>query len=179
MRSHHTRLGPDDMVVLSTNDLLNSAGRGPAHEGDDLVSRAAQALDDCVGRGSLRCERADEVGRSLLARHVTAHMGDDVAVLVAQRMPAPETLSLRLDVDTLDLGEVRSRISEWLDGLGAGLADHISLGHVVMELAANVVNHAYRRTVLADGWVAGHGDRPLRIDAALDDSGVVVASVSD
>ena len=179
MRSHHTRLGPDDMVVLSTNDFLNNAGRSPAHQGDDLVSRAAQALDDCVGRASLRCERADEVGRSLLARHVTAHMGDDVAVLVAQRMPAPEPLSLRLDADTLDLGELRSRISAWLDGLGAGLADHISLGHAAMELAANVVNHAYRRTDLAGGWVAGHGDRPLRIDAALDHSGVVVVTVSD
>ena len=72
-----------------------------------------------------------------------------------------------------------ARISTWLDDLGAGLADHISLGHALMELATNVVKHAYRRSDLEGGWVVGHGDRPLRIDAALDETGAVVATVSD
>ena len=106
-------------------------------------------------------------------------MCDDVAVIVAQRMPAPEPLSMHLDADTLDLGELHSTISAWLDDLGAGLADHISVGHALMELATNVVNHAYRRSDLVGGWVVGHGDRPLRLDADLDTTGAVVATVSD
>ncbi len=90
-------------------------------------------------------------------------MCDDVAVLVAQRMPAPEALSLRLDADTLDLGELHGRISAWLDDLGAGLADHISLGHALMELATNVVNHAYRRSDL-DGRLGRRPRRPSPAD---------------
>ena len=179
MRSSTTHVGPDDMVVLSTNGFLNTPRRGPAREADDLASRAAQALDDSVGRGSPPYERADDVGRNILSRQFTADMCDDVAVLVAQRMPAPEALSLHLDADTLDLGEVHSRISRWLDDLGAGLADHISLGHALMELATNVVKHAYRRADLTGGWVVGHGDRPLRVEATLDETGAVVATVSD
>ncbi len=179
MRAHIAELGPDDMVVLSTNGFLNTARRGPDREASDLASRAARALDDSAGRGSLPCERADDVGRSVLSRQFTADMCDDVAVLVAQPRPAPEALSLRLDSDTLDLGALHGRISTWLDDLGAGLADHISLGHALMELATNVVKHAYRRSDLEGGWVDGHGDRPLRIDACLDETGTVVATVSD
>ena len=179
MRTHSTRLGPDDMVVLSTNGSFNTTRRGPGGEASDLMTRAARALDDSFGRGAPPCERADDVGRSILSRQLTADMCDDVAVLVAQRRPAPAALSLRLDSDTLDLGELHGRISTWLDDLGAGLADHISLGHAMMELATNVVKHAYRRSDLEGGWVDGQGDRPLRIDASLDETGTVVATVSD
>lgn len=179
MRTHTTRLGPDDMVVLSTNDFLQTQRPAAVRDGDDLASRAAQALDDCVGRGSPPCDRADEVGRSILSRQFTAAMNDDVAVLVAQRMPAPESLSLQLDADTLDLGELHSRICRWLDDLGAGLSDHISIAHALIELATNVVNHAYRRSGPGGEWVVGLGDRPVCVDAALDETGVVVATVTD
>lgn len=179
MRAHSTRLGPDDMVVMSTNGFITTTQNDPGRDAVDLMVRAAQALDDSVVRGSPPCERADEVGRSILSRQFTGDMCDDVAVLVAQRMPTPEALSLRLDADTLDLGKLHRRIAAWLDDLGAGLADHIGLGHALMELATNVVNHAYQRSDLVGGWIAGHGDRPLRIDAALDETGAVVATVSD
>ena len=179
MRTHTTGLGPDDMVVLSTNGFLNTTRRGPEREASDLKTRAAQALDDSVARGAPPCDRADDVGRSILSRQFTADMCDDVAVLVAQRRPAPEALSLRLDSDTLDLGDLHVRISTWLDDLGAGLADHISLGHALMELATNVVKHAYRSSDLEGGWIDGHGDRPLWIDASLDETGTMAATVSD
>ena len=179
MRSDTTVLGPDDMVVWSTNGLLNSPGRGLVGDAADLVERAGQALDESVLRDSPLGERADEVGRSILSRQFTADMCDDVAVLVAQRRTAPEALSLRLDVDTYDIGELHTTVSGWLDDVGVGLADHISLGHALVELATNVVNHAYRRSDLAGGWVEGRGDRPLVIDAALDETGAVVATVSD
>lgn len=179
MRTHSTRLGYDDMVVMSTNGLRATPRPGPDKDADDLVARAARALNDSVVRGAPPSERADEVGRYILSHQFTADMSDDVAVLVAQRMPAPEALSLDLDADTLDLRELHRRISAWLDDLGAGLSDHVSLAHALVELATNVVNHAYRRSDLVGGWVDGQGDRPLRIDAALDETGAVVATVSD
>jgi anti-anti-sigma regulatory factor len=49
--------------------------------------------------------------------------------------------------------------------------DHISLGHTLVELATNVVKHAYR-----DAAATG---QPIMIEAVLDETGVVVATVTD
>ena len=66
-----------------------------------------------------------------------------------------------------------------MDDLGAGLADHISIGHALVELATNVVNHAYPHH---DPLLMGAGltgDRPLHLEAVLERTGEVVATVSD
>lgn len=170
MCSETARLGPDDMLVWATNGLLNVPGRDPGGDAD-LVVQAARTLDECVARGSRLCDQADEVGRSILTRHFTADMCDDAAVLVAQRVPAVAPLLLHLDADTLDIGLLHGQVSAWLNDAGAGLSDHIGLSHALVELATNVVNHAYQGP--------DPEDRPLRLEACLDPSGTVVATVSD
>lgn len=179
MHVHRGRLRSEEMLVLSTNGLVNT----PAHCLDEasraLATCAAQALDESAGRGSSLHQRADDVAHSMLSQRFTTLVCDDVAVLAAQRVPLPSALTLQLDADSLDLVELRSSISGWLDGLGAGLADHISLGHALVELATNVVNHAYRSSDREVGRTGGRDARPIRIDAALDAAGDVVATVSD
>lgn len=167
-----TSLGSDDVVVLCTNGVVGTSQTGSGLVTDQAVLRAARALDESVDRGSAPPRRADDVGHELLATHVATHVPyDDAVVLVAQRMRAPEPFTLSLTADTLDVREIRDRLSAWLESFGAALGDHISLGHAVVELASNAARHAYRDTAVAA--------RPIEIEAILDHTGAAVATVTD
>lgn len=176
---HRAVLRPDDMLVLSTNGLVNTPTCGLERARGEFAERAARAFDKAAASGTSRCTRVDDVSRSMMSRDSGTEVVDDVAVLVAHRVPRSAALAMELDADTFDIGELRTTISGWLDGLGAGLTDHIGLGHALVELATNVVNHAYRGADRTDGRLRSTGDRPFRIDATLDDTGEVVATVSD
>lgn len=165
-----SRLTPDEMVVLSTNGLVSTPGKGLRQASADLGSIGARALDDAAGRGSSPSQRADDVGRALVAGHQPAGPCDDVALLVAQRMTHARPLAVEMSVETFDASHLRAQLSGWLDEIGAGLADHISLGHTIVELATNVAKHAYVDDVRG---------RPIRIVVTLDDRGDVVATVTD
>lgn len=164
-------LRDDDMVVLSTNGLVNTPTRGLKQASDDLGSLAAQVLDESLDRGSAAPQCADDVGRALVSRYLPSEPCDDVALLVAQRMAAPEHLAVHLTVDTFDVSALRSSVSGWLEQFGAGLTDHISLGHALVELATNVVKHAYQDEQ--------QRDHPFEVTATLDDTGAVTATVTD
>ena len=164
-------LSPEDMVVLSTNGLVSNPAKGLRQSSEDFGSIGARVLDESADRGSSPSQRADDVGRALVAGYEPAGPCDDVALLVALRVAAPRLLSVEMSVDTFDVGDLRARLSDWLDELGAGLADHISLGHAMVELATNVAKHAYPDS--------SQRARPIRISAMLDDAGDVVATVSD
>lgn len=166
-----TTLSPEDMVVLSTNGLVSNPTKGLRQASEDFGSIGARVLDESADRGALPPQRADDVGRALVAGYEPAGPCDDVALLVALRATAPRLLSVEMSVDTFDVADLRALLSDWLDELGAGLADHISLGHAMVELATNVAKHAYPDS--------SERARPIRISAMLDDAGDVVATVSD
>lgn len=164
-------LRADDMVVLSTNGLVSTSTKGLRQAAEDLGSLAARVLDDSLDRGSAPPQCADDVGRALVSRALPSEQCDDIALLVAQRVVAPQRLTVHLSVDTFDVGALRSSVSGWLEQFGAGLADHISLGHALVELATNVVKHAYESEP--------GSDHPFVVDATLDSTGAVTATVTD
>ncbi len=173
-RTHvqQTVLRADDMVVMTTNGLVSTPAAALRQATDDLMLLAAHVLDESADRDSTPAQRADDVGHDLLSQHfMSGRSCDDVALLVAQRMRVRPKFSVTLSAETLDVSELRGLLSGWLEAFGAGLVDHISLGHAVVELATNVAKHAYQGD--------DEGMQPMRIDAAFDETGVVTATVTD
>jgi hypothetical protein len=84
----------------------------------------------------------------------------DVALLAAHRREAPvEGIRLALPADVGLLGDLRERLSAWLDSLDVAVETLTALPLVVTELASNAVEHAY-----ADADVRGEvpGERRAR-----------------
>lgn len=171
--THTARLEPGDMVGLYTDGLITFDGRSLAIgksrllEAVRLAQAATPVMDSAAQRGDDVCDRV------LRAMIPTQRHSDDAALLIVTRTALPEPFALSTEAVPENLPLVRHQINRWLDGLGAGLIDHIGLGHAVVELAANVIEHAY-------------GDAPgtrthQRIDvrARLDEDGIVRLEVSD
>ena len=168
-----SRLDEGDMVALFTNGLVSFEGRHLAEGSEQLAATAATALATVTSTTS-SAERGDEVGDRLLRALVPARGSeDDVALLIALRSRRPEPFRLRTAATPENLPAVRHQINVWLDGLGAGLLDHVGLGHAVVELAANVVEHAY------DGARPGGAGDGIQIDGSLEDDGTVCICVVD
>ena len=169
-----TRLEPDQMVALYTDGLVTSGGRDLAAGQGMLADAAAKALVETRHTVSA-VQRADDVGDRMLHTMVP-HQGctDDGAVLIAARATRPEPFALRSPATPDAVPDVRHRINTWLDGLGAGLIDHVGLGHAVVELAANVVEHAY-----GEPGAQAEPDHIIEVDGRLEDDGTVCITVGD
>lgn len=173
-RGHHTthraHLGVGDMVALYTNGLVYSEDQPLTTAYARLLAAFAGAVANpptVTSPPLLNDQVCDQVIRQAFPRGATS---DDAALLVATRSPLPEPFALHMAAVPQSLPVIRHRINQWLDGLGAGLTDHVGLGHAVVELAANVVAHAYL-TVPAEPLI--------HVRAALRDDGVVDLTVSD
>lgn len=167
-----TRLEQGEMIALYTDGLFAVDGRGLGEGMARLAGVADAALADAP-TGSSAADHGDEVGDRMLRSMAATHgSDDDAAILLVAREGRPERFALLVSAVAENLPDVRRRINAWLDGLGAGLIDHVGLGHAVVELAANVVAHAYSdpRSSL---------DEVIQIDGRLDDDGTVCISVAD
>ncbi len=168
--THQDRLGPGDMIALYTNGLVYSEDQ-PLPVGNtrllDALAGAAAMPVALAGQPLASDQVCDQVIRQAFPRGAT---NDDAALLVATRSPPPEPFALHMAAVPQSLPIIRHLINQWLDGLGAGLMDHVGLGHAVVELAANVVAHAYL-TVPAEPLI--------HVKAALREDGVVDLTVSD
>ncbi|KQZ74852.1 SpoIIE family protein phosphatase [Nocardioides sp. Root151] len=165
------KLAPDDLLVLYTDGLVRTPARSLDLANAQLLQVAATALDRTMSGPAV--QRGDEVCRAILNGAGTAgDVRDDVALIVGARSPAPATYSIRASASTASASTVRDGLRDWLDAIGAGLLDHIGLDHALAELVTNATQHAYPDDTR-------DAERPLWVDAALDDSGTVTVTVSD
>ncbi len=172
--THSIRLDGGDMVCLYTNGLVTGHGRDLEKGLRRLLEaggRAATAAASAADPSPHEPQRADAVCDRLLHSLGRAHVrGDDAALLLARRTTPPTEFALRCAATPENLPLIRHRINGWLDGLGAGLIDHVGLGHAVVELAANSIGHAY---------VDGAADPVVSVDAHLVSDGTVNVTVAD
>ncbi|QIX27567.1 SpoIIE family protein phosphatase [Nocardioides sp. JQ2195] len=170
-RSGRVSMGPRDALVLYTDGLNGSPGRDLLEARQLLVQVAAQAFARSLDSPAPPAQRAEDLCSQILGE-VSPPDGalDDAVLLVALRAPQPDVLRITLPADLAAVSEVRTSLNDWLDGLGAGLLDHIGLTHAVTELVANAVQHAYP---------PGSDGAMVHVVGALDEDGAVAVTVSD
>jgi anti-anti-sigma factor len=164
------RLTRGEMVLLYSDGILERPGRELAHSTVELARASGDIAADRALRDHtmLPAERVATQTLELLIR-LTGH-SDDVTLLAAQLVPAAPDLSLTVPATTDQLGEIRARLDDWLDGIHAGPADTGALRHAVIELTTNAMEHAY-----ADSG----GSRPVTVTARFSETGDVRLRVID
>jgi PAS domain S-box-containing protein len=125
---------PADSLLLLYTDGLIERRREPLDEG---LRRLARALD--AGPAKVD-ELADHLLVQLLGGTAPA---DDVALLAVRTRPAGTGLEVRAPARPDELGRVRTRLGEWLAGVGAAPTEVSEIALAVNEAVANAVEHAY------------------------------------
>lgn len=157
----HDRLEPGETLLLHTRGLLARAGALPA----------ALPVPVPGAHGPRTAGPADAVSDALLGAMLARPLDGDVALLAAHRRDAPvEDIRLAMPADVGLLGDLRERLSAWLDSLDVAVETLTALPLVVTELVSNAVEHAY----------AG-ADAPgeVRVSVVLDRTGDVRVVVED
>jgi anti-sigma regulatory factor (Ser/Thr protein kinase)/anti-anti-sigma regulatory factor len=148
----------DDLVLLYSNDAL--------HHGDQELGDAAAALARVLRTAVLGPASAGDPARATerACRHVTALLVGRVprpagfVLVAAQAVPAIIPFVARHRAEPRALASVRRELGRWMEAVGVTDDDALVLQHVVGELAANVVEHAY---------VGREGGGDLWVDAQL------------
>ncbi|WP_203335729.1 SpoIIE family protein phosphatase [Nocardioides limicola] len=164
VRTGRTHLGVGESLLLVTDGILGGSVRT-----EDLKRAVAHARSTMVSVTGSPALRDEEMCAEILAAAPAPGLQDDAVLLLMRRIRPPTPLTLTLPATPRHAVVARGRLGTWLDGLGAGLADRVSLGHAVHELIANVIEHAYG--VPADGV--------FQLAGVLDDAGVAVVTVTD
>ncbi len=174
IHTHWTKVEPDDVLVLHTDGIVRTPARSLSAANAQLRHIAATSLDRTTRSAASAVRRGEEVCQDILSRGSGAvgDIRDDMALIVAARTPVVAPFSLRMPARPEAGAAVRAGLRDWLDGIGAGLLDHIGLDHAVAELVSNVAEHAYPDNAV-------DAERPLRVIAELDDRGSVNVTVSD
>ncbi|WP_203335732.1 SpoIIE family protein phosphatase [Nocardioides limicola] len=164
VQTGRTRLEVGESLLLVTDGILGGVGEAGELERAIVHARARLAMD--TDSPALRDE---EVCAELLAAVPAPGLLDDAALLLMRRIRPAKPLALTLPATPRQFVVARERVGAWLDSLGAGLADRVSLGHAVHELIANVIEHAYGAS--ADGV--------FQLTGVLTDDGTAVIMVTD
>lgn len=128
------RLDPDDVLLLYTDGLIERPHSTPDQATADLLSAAAAA----VAAPQHSAERVTEQVLELLAGH-----SDDVTVLAAHRRTPVVALTQSGEAVPATAARFRDEFSAWLRALEPEPVVVIGVESAVIELMANVVEHAY------------------------------------
>ena len=164
-----THIDKTDLVLLYTDGILERPGRALV---EATVELATVAADAAAGRGFLdtggtTTDRVCALTSELLLR--ATGQTDDVTLLVMQRRSRPADLSATFEARPTSLRTMRVALSQWMTPAGIG-HDAMAIQHAVGELAANVIEHAYR-----DAAEPGE----LTLTATVTDHGEAVIAVAD
>lgn len=165
-------LAEGELLALYTDGLVAFEGRSLAEGSMRLAEAARNSFAD--GGSTIPAELGDLVCDRVLRAVSSPAQCDDAALLIAMRTPGPEPMALCIPADPEELPALRRSVNAWVDGLGASLVDHVGLGHAVVELAANVIRHAYVSDPHPDP-----GSHVVLIDGHLDEEGWVHIVVCD
>lgn len=167
--TRRVHLAEGDMVALYSDGLVAFDGRSLDDGQRLLVDGAARAV--ARGGSEVPVQFGDEICERVFQEIASGAHHDDATMLLAIRTGDTLPFALEVPADPVQLRVLRHAINAWLDSLGASLADHVGLGHAAVELAANVISHAYLDQPAAD--------RVIRCDAVLQGDGWVHISVTD
>jgi anti-anti-sigma factor len=160
-----------DAILLYSDGLIERPGRplgASTAEFADLAANIAGGVGGFVIDEPVRpIDRICSETLELLLR--STGYSDDVTLLAAQRRTPPPPLEMTLDATIHAARAVRSRLREWLTGIGAGYEDISDVVHAVSEFVENAVEHGYT-TEVSDGVV---------VTASLAGDGNLRASVID
>lgn len=163
-------LDVDDIVLLYSDGLVERPGRSPAENTLDLVRVATEAVTGADLPGDRAVQRLARAAVEDLTR--STGYDDDITVLAARRVRAPEPLEMNVPAFPDTLRAVRQNLGDWLAALGVGQIDELALQHAVGELVSNAIEHAY------DDARPRH-EAVVEVSAALLPGGVVEVVVAD
>ncbi|MGM1062694.1 SpoIIE family protein phosphatase [Saccharothrix sp. Mg75] len=162
----HDRLRADDVLVLYSDGLVEREGR-PLDAG--LAALAGVASAALAETGGPPRHPADRLCAAAVRRMGWPGHGDDVTVLVAERLPeAHAPLAVTLDADPANLAVLRRRLADWLAVPDVDEDTAYAIQHSVGEAVTNSVEHGYDR----DGG-------EVRVTARLTDLGAAEVVVHD
>jgi anti-anti-sigma factor len=163
-------LGPDELVLLYTDGIIERPGRRPTRATVELAQVAGRAARPAAG-GERADPSVDRVCRQTM-QDLTRDTGysDDITLLIGRRVAPVRELQFEAQATTDTLRQVRTRLADWFDLLQPTLLDQMALQHAIGEAVTNVVEHAYGDD---------QGDRPVCVSLSLDDEGMAVARIED
>ncbi|MFI5611917.1 SpoIIE family protein phosphatase [Amycolatopsis sp. NPDC051903] len=139
----NARLEPGEVVLLYTDGIIERPGRDPAAARAELARAASDTLAErgLRGTGLPAVDRVCTLSLELLVRQ-SGHT-DDITLLAAQRVAAPEPLHLRMAAGVDAVPATRVATNRWLREHGAGERDVNALAHALGELVTNAVEHSH------------------------------------
>ncbi|WP_436535457.1 SpoIIE family protein phosphatase [Actinoplanes sp. HUAS TT8] len=164
------RLGPDELVLLYTDGIIERPGRTPSTSVAELfevVRRAVAGRGLDAGAGLSTAEQVCAQTLELLLRQ-TGH-SDDVTLLAARRRTPVPPLRLAAPSATTSMNVVRAAVRAWAVDVHVGRADVEALTHAAVELVANACEHAR----------PGAGDITITVTASVEEDGMARLSVED
>ncbi|WP_231956898.1 MULTISPECIES: SpoIIE family protein phosphatase [unclassified Actinoplanes] len=164
------KLGTSEILLLYTDGILERPGRDVPQSTVELARVATESAADRIFHGQFptAVDRLTIQTVELLTRG-SGH-SDDITMLAAQRVTAPARLDLRVPARSETLTELRVRLQAWLDTARVGAHDADAIRHAVIELAANVIDHA---------WIDSPDEHWFTVTADLTDTGHIHAQVTD
>ena len=162
-----TAVLPAGAVVLLYCGRPGLIGReSPAAGARELADAVSPAL--AAGEPAAAADLAGQVGPAALASLTGG--GGAATVLAAYRLGAPVAgWTMNLPAEPLALRQLRVRLQDWLQELGAAAPDRTDVELAVWEAAVNAIVHGRPPS----------GDATVTVRASLDDTGRAVIQVSD
>ena len=129
---HEVALGPDEILMLLTDGLVE-------RRGEPITRRIDQLLQAVRGVGS-----AEQACASAMAALVPPEgLDDDVAVVAVRNQPVPTELRIEVRANPNVLAGVRHTLRRWLRARGADELTVTEMILAVNEACANAIEHAY------------------------------------
>lgn len=162
------RLDQDRVLLLYTDGIVERPGT-TAPQGMVQLSEVAAAAAADRWVPALSGAAVDRVAGQTPER-LTRETGstDDITLLAVQRTARLAPLHLDLHLTRAEMAVVRASVQAWFRDSQVDRIALEQIDHVVTELCANAVEHAYR----------GAGG-PVTLDASLDDGGTLTLTVGD
>lgn len=165
------RLGPDDLLLLYTDGLVEQRGQSLPLGLERLARTAADALRNQVMPAHAPTSGAERTVRDCVELLTRNGYDDDVTAVAVQRRPRLPALHVELPANLASVNAARSAVLDWIHEIEPERPDTQVLELAVTELVANAAEHAYP--------ARPDGPGPVRLDAALLPTGELQLVVAD
>ncbi len=164
------RLPPEGLLLFYTDGLVERPGLEWTASTDQIGRVVFETWQQHRGAANERAGLQDEIcERSLDVLTGDTGYSDDITVLAVQRVPVPEDLSVHLTAGPDVVVEADAALGRWMTRVGVGDDDRLRLGHALIEVITNSVEHG----------LAGRADGTIDVTARLEATGRALIEVRD